>query len=271
MAEADSILALHEPDVERDLSSPISKALLVLDAVGTADTPPRFADLLSKLPLSKATLHRMLKSLTNEGMLSLDEATHTYRVGLRLLRLAHAAWSSNTLANVAEPVLDALSRKLNMTVHLAVLDNYQVLYIGKRVPASSVPMYSSPGKIGPAYCTGVGKALLAFLSEEQREISLSAQSYSQHTSTTLTSADALRAELKKIAQRGYAIDDEEHEQSIICVAAPILSRNGMVLGALSATSTTFVTTIGAMNDLAPEILAAAAQIGEAAEFQMKQA
>ncbi|MEP3275628.1 MAG: IclR family transcriptional regulator [Stappiaceae bacterium] len=271
MTETKSVLVPLETGVERDLSSPISKALIVLDAVGTAETPPRFADLLTILPLSKATLHRMLKSLTNEEMLSLDQKTHTYRVGLRLLRLAHSAWSSNTLANVAEPVLDAVSQKLNMTVHLAVLDNYQVLYVGKRVPASSVQMYSSPGKIGPAYCTGVGKALLAHLPESQQEISLTAQSYGRHTSKTLTSANALRNELKKIAKHGYALDDEEHEQSIICVAAPIRNRNGTLLGALSATSTTFITTIDAMKDLAPTIIEAASQIGEAAEYQMKQA
>ena len=258
------------PVEERDLSSPLSKAFVVLDAVGSAEKPPRFADLLAQLPLSKATLHRMLKSLTNEGMLALDQTTQTYQVGLRLLRLAHSAWSSNTLASVANPVLDAISSALNMTVHLAVLDNFQVLYIGKRVPTRSVQMFSSPGKIGPAYCTGVGKAMLAFLPEAEREMGLTSQSYKRHTDKTLVTPSELRRDLDRIRRDGYALDNEEHERSIICVAAPIRNRNGIVLGAISATSTTLVTNLSSMKALAPKVQEAAALISEAAEVQLTQ-
>ena len=114
---------------EPDLSSPISKALVVLDAVALAESPPRFVDLLNALPLSRATLHRQLRQLTREGMLAYDEVRQTYSIGMRVLRLAHSAWSRASLASVACDALDKLSAEIEETIHLAVLDNNQVLYV----------------------------------------------------------------------------------------------------------------------------------------------
>ncbi|MDD7911416.1 MULTISPECIES: IclR family transcriptional regulator [Pseudovibrio] len=262
-----------EPDTqvpqEVDLSSPISKALAVLDAVAAADHPPRFVELLSSVPLSRATLHRMLRQLTNEGMLSYDSEQHTYRVGFRLMRLAHSAWANTSLAGAASDALDILSAKVSETIHLAVLDNYQVLYVDKRLPARSVQMYSSPGKIGPAYCTGVGKAMLAFLPDAQLDHAIAAQSFQKHTAKTLVTPQMLRDNLSVIRQRGYAFDDEEHEPTIICIAVPILGRRGEPIGAMSITSTTGITNLDQMvaTYLAP-LQETARQIAHSAEISM---
>jgi hypothetical protein len=94
-------------------------------------------------------------------MLSYDPERQTYAPGLRLVRLAHAAWQASSLAPIARPYLDELSRATGETVHLAQLDGGQVLYVDKRNAADPVEMYSQAGKVGPAYCTGVGKAMLA--------------------------------------------------------------------------------------------------------------
>ncbi|WP_206682713.1 IclR family transcriptional regulator domain-containing protein [Chthonobacter albigriseus] len=258
----------NESSSELDLTSPISRAFHVLDVVAGFGGPARFADVQKASPLPKATLSRMLRQLEGEGMLIFDEGSQRYRLGLRLIRLAHAAWESASLVEVARPVIDALAERFGMTVHLACLDAFQVLYLDKRVPRPIIRMFSSPGRIGPAYCTGVGKAMLAFLPDRDREEAIARQSFTRHTPHTLTTPEALRAVLATIRERGFAFDDEEHENTIICVAVPILAPGGAVLGALSVTTTTHVSSLDALAAMAPVLKGAAADIATAARMQM---
>jgi IclR family transcriptional regulator, KDG regulon repressor len=240
----------------------VGKALDVLDQVAAFGRPVRFTELLEGSPFPKATLYRLLQTLTSQGMLSYDPERHCYAPGVRLVRLAHAAWSQSSLAPVARPIVDALSREVGETVHLAQLDHGQVLYVDKRNARQPIEMFSQAGKVGPAYCTGVGKAMLAFLDEAEVEQVLPQQSFHPFTHKTITSAAALRAELARIRARGYAFDDEEHERGIICIAMPILTRSGRVLGALSVTSSTARTTLEGLSALAPSLRRAAVAISE---------
>jgi len=139
------------------------------------------------------------------------------------------------------------------TVHLAQLDHAQVLYVDKRNARVPVQMYSQAGKVGPAYCTGVGKAMLAFLPEAELGDILRQQSFHRFTPNTLTSAEALRAELAAIRARGHAFDAEEHEPGIICIAMPVLTASGHVLGALSVTATTAHRSLAQLGELAPSL------------------
>jgi len=243
----------------------VGKALEVLDQVAGFGRPVRFAELLDSSHFPKATLYRFVQTLTNQGMLSFDEDRNTYALGVRLVRLAHAAWQTSSLAPIARPHLDALSASVGETVHLAQLDHAQVLYVDKRNAANPVEMYSQAGKVGPAYCTGVGKAMLAFLDADMLEPILQQQSFHRFTQTTLGTIKEMRAELAEIKEHGYGFDREEHEPGIICVALPILSQRGRVLGALSVTSTTTRTNLAALEQLVPEIRQAATSIAEAAQ------
>ena len=243
----------------------VGKALDVLDMVASHGRPVRFSDLLTQSDYPKATLYRLLQTLTHQGMLSLDPDTGTYALGVRLVRLAHAAWSQSSLAPIARPYLDDLAAKTGETIHLAQMDLGQVLYVDKRNAARPVEMFAQAGKVGPAYCTGVGKAMLAYLLPEALEAALARQSFHRFTPHTLASRAALMAELDAIRQRGHAWDAEEHEAGIICCAVPILSRGGRVMGALSVTSTTARTTLDALGAQAPIIKDIAAKIAAEAE------
>jgi IclR family KDG regulon transcriptional repressor len=243
----------------------VAKALTVLDAVAEHGRPVRFSDLLDESPYPKATLYRLVQTLTTQGMLSFDPERQTYTPGLRLVRLAHAAWQASSLAPIARPHLDDLSRTTGETVHLAQLDGGQVLYVDKRNAADPVAMYSQAGKVGPAYCTGVGKAMLAHLPEAELAPVLQRQAWHPFTAKTITNADAMRAELAAIRARGHAFDDEEHEPGIICIAMPIRTRAGRVLGALSVTSTTERTDLDGLLGHLPAIGRAVAAIGGEAQ------
>lgn len=242
----------------------IAKALDVLDLVARHERPVRFSELEGASPYPKATLYRLVQTLTALGMLRYDPDRQTYAPGLRLVSLAHAAWRQSSLAPIARPYIDALSESLGETVHLAQLDGGQVLYVDKRNAADPIEMFSQAGKVGPAYCTGVGKAMLAFLSDAALSDALSRQSWFAHTGHTHTSADSLRDELQTIRATGTAFDREEHEPGIICVAAPILNEAGRPLGALSVTTTTTRKSLDDLAALAPHLQSTARQIADAA-------
>lgn len=243
----------------------VGRTLAVLDLVAEFGRPVRFAEILPRSGLPKATLYRFLQALTHQDMLAYDDAHQTYAPGMRLVRLAHAAWAQSSLAPIAREVMDELADALGQTVHLAQLDNGAVLYVDKRNAKQPVEMFAQSGKVGPAYCTGVGKAMLAHLPEGRLAAALARQSFYAHTPNTLTTPEALRAELGRIRERGYALDDEEHEAGIACIAAPILSGSGRLMGALSVTTTTATTSRAQLLALADPVRAAAARIAATAD------
>lgn len=250
---------------ERHADGTVGKALDVLDMVASHARPVRFSELLTEGAFPKATLYRFLQTLTHQGMLVHDPDSGTYALGVRLVRLAHAAWAQSSLAPIARPYLDELAEKTGETIHLAQMDLGQVLYVDKRNAARPVEMFAQAGKVGPAYCTGVGKAMLAYLAEDALEAALARQSFHRHTEHTLDTPAKLRAELQAIRARGYGFDREEHEPGIICCAVPILSRAGRVIGALSVTSTTARTTLAALEARAGLIKDIATRISAEAE------
>ncbi|QPH55269.1 IclR family transcriptional regulator [Pontivivens ytuae] len=242
----------------------VGKALALLDTVAGFGRPVRFAEVQEVSDLPKATLYRLLQTLTSQRMLSYEPDRGTYQPGLRLVQLAHSAWRQTTLAPVARPHLDALSAKLGETVHLAQLDGGQVLYVDKRNARRPIPMFSDAGKIGPGYCTGVGKAMLAFLPEAERARALAQQSYFPHTEHTHRDAESLEAELAEIRASGISFDREEHEPTIICVAVPILDERQRPIGAMSVTSSTLRHSLDDLAQLAPALKTTAAAISREA-------
>lgn len=243
----------------------VGKACDVLDQVASFGQPVRFGQLLETSAFPKATLYRFLQTLVNQGMLSYDVEQQTYALGMRLVRLAHRAWRQSSLAPIARCHLDQLSADVGETVHLAQLDCSQVLYVDKRNASQPVEMYSQAGKIGPAFCTGVGKAMLAFLSDAELEKAIAQQSFHRFTSTTLDSEEKLRAELEAIKKRGYAFDRQEHEPEIICIAMPILTDGGRILGAVSVTAPTSRRSLDELETLAPKLSNVAGQIAADAQ------
>lgn len=258
-------MTASQPQVQPKQDGTIGKSLDLLDMVAAAPQPLRFADLLSLSGHPKATLHRHLKTLVSQDMLSFDAERQTYSLGVRLVVLAHAAWRQSSLAPVARPFVDRLAHDTGLTVHLAQLAGAQVLYVDKRNARQSVEMFSQAGRVGPAYCTGVGKAMLAYLAETQLDTILEQQSFHGFTETTQTTAPTLKAELAVIRAQGVSYDREEHERGIICLAAPILSAAGLPLAAVSVTTTTQQSSLEALTELKPLLLQAARDISNVAQ------
>ena len=250
---------------KKSASGTIDKAMHVLETVAAFGRAARFSEILARMPYPKSTLHRLLHALCEQGMLSHDLQHGTYGMGIRLVRLAHAAWSQASIAPMARPHIDRLSGRLGETVHLGQLDAGQVLYVDKRSAQRPIRMFSEAGKIGPAYCTGIGKAMLAYLPSEELEEAMRAQSFQRHTSATITTPDGLREELRSIRESGISYDREEHEDRIICIAVPILNESGSPLGGISVTSSTLRHSLNELSGFAPALRTAAREI--AAQLQ----
>lgn len=192
-------------------------------------------DLSERVKLSSSTTFRILSNLHYHHYVQRDEQSGTYKLGLACLELARAYSESNDLRLTALSELEALRDATKETVHLAVLDRNQVVYLDKLPGLHAIGIMSSQiGRRAPAYCTGLGKVLLAYQPDRQ-----SIRDYFEQrglyrfTDATVQSIDALMAELDEIEQRGYAFDRGEHELEVRCVAAPIFDINGRAIAAIS--------------------------------------
>jgi DNA-binding IclR family transcriptional regulator len=242
----------------------VGKALEVLDAVAAIGRPVRFTELLEQSEYPKATLYRFLQTLTNQHFLSHDPDTGTYSLGLRLIRLAHSAWESASLAPIARPYVEELAAQVGESVHLAQLDSGQVIFVDKLKATDRFDTLAKVGLVAPAYCTGIGKAMLANLSPRRLELVLKQQSFFKYTETTHLTPDSLEDELSDIRETGVAFDREEHETGIISIAAPIFVASGRVIGAMSVATSTTRYELDELLAFKDPLLATAQKIGDAA-------
>ncbi|MHA6326129.1 IclR family transcriptional regulator [Roseivivax sp. CAU 1753] len=249
-------------------SGTVKKALVVLELVASFGRPVRFPEVLESSEFPKGTLYRLMKTLVDEQMLTFCPDDQTYSLGVRLIRLAHSAWKNASLAPIARPFIESLSAEVGETVHLAQIDNGQVLFIDKIRAFGRAETLAKAGKVVPAYCTGVGKAMLAFIGPKRLELALLQQAYFKYTPSTHASPDTLVLELQQIRDAGIAYDREEHEQGMISIAAPILSDSGSVLGAVSIATSITHHSLESLDAFREPLLKTTAKIGaEATSWQ----
>ena len=198
-------------------------------------------NLSERIKLPKGTTHRLLTSLAYFGFVGQDVESKQYHLGFKLVELGNALLNQLDLRTEARPHLINLAQAANETVHLVILDQEKVLYLDKVESEENLSGLRMASKVGmriSAHSCAVGKVLLAALSEKELKEFTEVKGLSKRTKKTITDADQLIAHLKLVRTQGYAIDDEENEPGIRCVAAPI--RNGMnhVVAAISISGPT---------------------------------
>jgi DNA-binding IclR family transcriptional regulator len=217
----------------RYLSTTVQKALDVLELF-REQSILSLTEIRERLGLNKSTLFRLLYTLEQNEYLSRDE-NGRYSLGVSVFILGHSLTRESVLRRVATPSLVALSQRLNMTVHLGILEGTTVVILQKIESSSGIKMVSRVGAVVPPHCTGQGKTLLAFSPRQKVEEIISIHGLTRYTPNTITTANGLFEELAAIRARGYAIDNSEHEKHIKCVAVPILNEQGGIEAALSVT------------------------------------
>jgi DNA-binding IclR family transcriptional regulator len=191
------------------------------------------SDISRALGLKKATTHRLLASLRRRGIVAQDPVSRRYRLGLKLWELGQMATTQIDWIGRVRPLLQELTDRVGETTHLAVLNDGQVLYVEKVESTRSLRMPSQVGRRLPAHCTGVGKALIAFLPEEVTRAIVVRRGLTRFTRNTITDPALLEAELARVRERGYSVDNEEIEEGLVCIGAPIRDHSSHVVAAVS--------------------------------------
>ncbi|TDC50379.1 IclR family transcriptional regulator [Jiangella ureilytica] len=200
-----------------------------------ADRPRSVGEVADQLGVHSTTALRILHALHSWRLLD-RRPNGTYRLGAAVMELGQRALESIDIRDVALPFMRDLNQATGETVHLAILENSHVVFIEKIESQHPVRMYSRIGLIAPLHCTGVSKAILAHLSTAERDALIDAADLTEYTQHTLTTPDALRADLELTRYRGFAVDEQEHELGIRCVAAPLMHADGRVAGSLSVSA-----------------------------------
>jgi DNA-binding IclR family transcriptional regulator len=237
------------------MSQSLDRALVLLDEL--ASGPRTLDQLAERVSVHKSTVLRLLRTLESHRFVQRGDVRH-YRLGTSLFELAFRALDERDVRRSVEPALRALNAETGHTVHLASYEDGEVIYIDKYESRHNVRMYSRIGRRAPLHCTAVAKVLVAALPPEQRRSVADSITYEKMTPNTITTQRAYLAELARVAERGYAVDDEEHEEHIHCVAAPVRDARGEVVAAMSLSVPQVLLDLDGLLRLVPALLAAAA-------------
>ncbi len=232
-------------------SKTLDRALTVLLEVGNSgDRGLTLSECSAVLGYSKATTHRILRTLTRRGFLRFAEDRGTFVLGVTNLRLGTDFLERIDLRREALPVLRRLAERVGETVHLGQLSGTDVVYIEKVESPQAVRMYSRVGDTMPAYSTGIGKAILAFLDEPELQRHLP-DPLAARTPKTIVNPKALRRELAETRRRGFSIDDVENEEGIRCTGAPIVDHANVVQAGISIAGPASRLTLARLAELGP--------------------
>jgi DNA-binding IclR family transcriptional regulator len=211
----------------------VDRAVRILSVL--SDGKPRtLTELSEEIGINSSTTFRLLATLAYNSYVERDGQSGAYRPGLACLELARAYHESNDIRQAALPALETLRDDTKETVHLAVLDKMEVVYVEKLHGLHAIGLMSSRvGGRSPAYCTGVGKVLLAYISPELIRSHFEQVGLHRYSETTIQSLDELIDHLESVRRQGYAFDRGEHEPEVRCVAAPIFDMAGTAVAAIS--------------------------------------
>lgn len=222
------------------------------------------SEICKETALAKATASRMLSALVTHGYVVQDEENRRYRLTMRMFQVGSRVADSNGILRCARPYLDDLVQRTGETVHLVTRLDNEVVYLYKEDGgAGYVRMASYVGLHNPMYCTGVGKCILAYLPEEALRSVWNSSRIIAHTPHTITKLSDMLAQAAQIRSRGYALDMEEHELGVRCIAAPILDANGNPLAAISLSAPALRLEDDRLQQLIPTVLDTAQKIAKA--------
>ncbi len=240
----------------------IKRASRILKALGDSRSKLGLVELSELVDLPSSTVYRMLSTLEEEGLVERDSEDNKYRLGLELFRLGSTVVKDMRLVREAHPLMQHVADICGETVNLGILRDFSVLYLEKIESEAPLRADLVVGALVPAYCTALGKALLAYLPEPQLDELLANNPLRQIGPNCITSPTQLKEELSRIRQRGYSIDDEEFSAGIRAIGAPIWNRRNHVIAGIAIAGPASRLSLERLGDLAPLITQAADDISK---------
>ena len=211
----------------------LARGLIVIQAFTQQSPQMTISQLSVKTGLSRAAVRRCLYTLTKLGFAGVEDGQR-YGLRPRMLTLSHTYTTSSTLSTAAQPILERMSGTLRESFSVATLDGDEIVYIARtQVPSRVMAVDLHIGSRLPAYCTSMGRVLLAFLPPDQLEAYLSRAELTPHTTRTITSVEKLRLALRNVRRLGYAMVDQELEVGLRSLAVPVYGPGGRVVATVN--------------------------------------
>jgi DNA-binding IclR family transcriptional regulator len=211
----------------------VDRIVSLLDVLGQSATPLGLTEICSRMQVHKSTVHRALMVLERNSLVE-RTSKNRFRLGMKLYKLGTRAVEQLDLRRFVFPFVHKLADAVKETTHVGVLQDTSIIYLDYLIPGRRVCNTVKAGSSNPVYCTAMGKAILAFQPEPFIEQIVSRIHFSSYTPHTIMTKEALMTSLRTVHSRGYAIDDEELEVGIRCVAAPLFDDENNAIAALSA-------------------------------------
>ncbi len=225
------------PEMDASPATAVERALNILEAASQRREGLTNSEISRRLGIPKSSASYILRTLERRGYLRRDTETGRYRLGLKLLSLGGETQAGLDIAEVALPFMRGLVERLGMTCHLAVVDQNEAVYIEKVEAPGFFKVNTWVGRRMFLHSTSVGKALLAWMPRAERDALLHNCDFKRRTPKTITSYSRLVAELERVHQQGYAVDDEENSLGARCIASPVFDALGNVVAALGVSGT----------------------------------
>ncbi|HWR13575.1 MAG TPA: IclR family transcriptional regulator [Terriglobales bacterium] len=219
----------------KPVAASVERAFSILEFLNTSKRGWNISEMSRKLNIPKSTTHVLVSTLDQLGYI--QQSSRRFQLSTKMFGLGRNAITTNALPQMALPHLRWLVQETKLTAHIGILEKSQVVFVQKVDGPGIIKFDTYVGKCSELHCTGLGKALLAFQPQEMIDAILAKYVFGRFTKKTISSATAFQSELARVRQQGFAMDDEEEELGIRCIAAPIFA-SGAVLGAVSVTGTT---------------------------------
>lgn len=240
----------------------IDRAFEILETLAVEKDGLGVTEIGNRVDLHKSTVHRLLTSMSHKGYIEQNSDTGMYRLGLKFVELCSLYLNSVELKTEAQPYLRNLSVQTTQPIHLATLVDSEVVYIDKVESYNNIRMYSAIGKRVPIHCTAVGKALLLDKGLTEIKEMLGDKELREYSPNTITNPDRLLEEINRAKQKGWTVDNEEHEIGIRCIAAPIYDYRNRIIAAISTSGNKNIISIEKTHELSQYVMKAAEDISQ---------
>ena len=225
-------MLIHDKDDNTNNVKSVMKAFLIMEELDKAGELS-IGDLSERLLMDKATVHRLINTIKDAGYVNQNFDNKKYSNSLKLLAMGNRVMDKAGVRHISRPFVEELAGKTGETINLGVQLGNKVIYVDKLESSSTIKVGLGIGTSVPSYCSGLGKAILAFTADDELQDILDSISFEKFTDRSITEKSKIMEEFQKIRGRGYSMDDEEYVIGLVCIAAPIFDYHGKPVAAIS--------------------------------------